>query len=94
MDTILWTEDKRAYEKLGDDIYEIESEWAHDFKRIILKFIQKPERICDIVCAYGAVLHALNGVFPTTHFVGIDPGIESIEICRESCPPPTTLYLR
>lgn len=89
MDTILWKKESDAYtnravEKFGiNNLYDLESEWALNFKQIILKYIREPQSICEIGCGFGAVIHGLKELFPTTNFVGIDPGKESIEIARE-----------
>jgi tRNA G46 methylase TrmB len=89
MDTILWKEEsdaytKRAIQKLGiSKIYDHEAEWAINFKEIILKYIKEPERILDIGCGYGAVIHEIKTLFPTSNFIGVDPGIESIKIASE-----------
>ena len=90
METILWSEESDAYtnraiDLLGIDKLALEDQnWIESFNQKIQKFSINPFSFCDIGCAYGSVLNSISKKYKDGCFIGVDPGVNSIEIAKKN----------
>ena len=92
MDSILWDEESNNYTRRGSqngqlDLYREKANrrWMVDeFLKVINELMPNPESILDVGCGYGGTIKELFNQYPSTKFIGIDPGTESIAIAKEN----------
>ena len=92
MDSILWEEESNNYTRRGSqngqlDLYREKANrrWmVNEFLKVINELMPSPESILDVGCGYGGTIKELFNQYPSTKFIGIDPGTESIAIAKEN----------